>query len=507
MKKALLGAIAVVGIVATAGVAVAYLRPDLVPSWARPGAVAGEAEGGLFCDEHGVPEKFCTLCHPDLASTLLLCPEHGDIPEEICTLCHPEVGEKFGIATCEHGLPTHFCAECQAEIGDGQGSNSLINDGWCAEFGEKGPDGSLKCRLLPLVRLASAELAEAVGLKTVAVSEDEHVHELSANAETDFDANRYAGITPRVSGFLREARFDLGERVEAGSVVAVVDSAEVSSAKARYITDRSAYELAKDTHSRTRALSASNNIAPMEEIASRADLNRAQASLLDAEQRLRNFRFDDEDLARILREHDTTPLLEITTPLAGAVVFRHAVLGEAVEPMTKLYQVADMSTVWLWIDVYERDMAKLEKGQSARFTVMGGGLDESPASYEGKVTWVGVEVDRTTRTTKVRAEIPNPDGTLRAHQFGKARIELGPPHKALTIAKGAVQRFEDVDLVFLAESPGVYRPQRIKAKPVGQGDLLEVSWGLEPGQEVVTDGAFLLKTEIMKGSIGAGCCD
>ena len=62
-------------------------------------------------------------------------------------------------------------------------------------------------------------------------------------------------------------------------------------------------------------------------------------------------------------------------------------------------------------------------------------------------------------------------------------------------------------MVFLEQKPGVYRPQRIKSKPLGRRDVVEVTWGLKPGQQVVTDGAFLLKTEIMKGSIGAGCCD
>jgi len=116
-------------------------------------------------------------------------------------------------------------------------------------------------------------------------------------------------------------------------------------------------------------------------------------------------------------------------------------------------------------------------------------------------------VDETTRTTKVRAEVSNPEGRLRANQFGKARIEIGDSHKALTVAKAAVQRHDDTDLVFLVDRPGVYRPQRIKSRPLGGGDTLEVSWGLKSGQEVVTSGAYLLKTEIMKGSIGAGCCE
>lgn len=80
-----------------------------------PAATAANAEDtGLYCKEHGVPEKYCTLCHEELKKTLLLCKEHGDIPEDICTLCHPEVEAKHKIEMCPNGhkLPKHFCMEC-----------------------------------------------------------------------------------------------------------------------------------------------------------------------------------------------------------------------------------------------------------------------------------------------------------------------------------------------------------------------------------------------------------
>ena len=77
----------------------------------------GTADAGLYCKEHGVPEKFCTLCHDELKQTLLLCKEHGDIPEDICTLCHPEVEAKHKIEMCPRGhkLPRAFCMTCAGE--------------------------------------------------------------------------------------------------------------------------------------------------------------------------------------------------------------------------------------------------------------------------------------------------------------------------------------------------------------------------------------------------------
>ncbi|MFO0892531.1 MAG: efflux RND transporter periplasmic adaptor subunit [Isosphaeraceae bacterium] len=507
MKRFALGVLAAVAALLVAGVAVALVRPQWVPAWARLGAAQAK-DYGLYCDEHGVPEKFCTLCHPQLKDKLLLCPEHGNIPEDICTLCHPELKEKRDIEVCpEHGLPRHFCSICQEKAGRPQASSNLLDDGWCVAFGETTPDGKKVCRLLPMVRLASADLSGEIGIRTARVAEEEHVHELVAPAETAYDANRYAEITPRVSAFVREARFDLGQKVRAGEVVAVVDSAEVSTAKAQYLSGKAALAYEEDRYRRVESLTSSSLMASKERPSALFALNQARATTLGAEQKLRNFRFDDADLADILKASDTKPILSITSPIGGTVVFRHAVIGEGVDPSSKLYTVADTSTLWLWIDVFERDVRDVRPGQAVTFAVSGTNLTGDEDTFTGRITWVGTEVNEKTRTTKVRAELPNPGGTHRANQFGQARIQLGERHKALTVPKGAVQRYEAADMVFLKQEPGVYRPQRIKTKPLGRKDSAEVSWGLKPGEEVVTTGAFLLKTEIMKGSIGAGCCD
>ena len=115
MKRIVLGGMIALVVLGLAGLGLAVARPDLVPAWARFGpAPEASADSGLYCKEHGVPEKFCTLCHEELKKTLLLCKEHGDIPEDICTLCHPEVQKAHDIEMCPrgHGLPKHFCTEC-----------------------------------------------------------------------------------------------------------------------------------------------------------------------------------------------------------------------------------------------------------------------------------------------------------------------------------------------------------------------------------------------------------
>ena len=350
-----------------------------------------------------------------------------------------------------------------------------------------------------LIRLDSPEVARRLGVESVPVVQERHAHLLSANAETAYDAERMAEVIPRVAGVIREVRAKLGQVVGKGDVLAVVDSAQVGGAKAKYLMARSALELAQATYERTLALTRAKAAPGKTELESKSALNQAEAGLLDAEQALHNFGFTEADLGRLAEAKDTGNLLEIVAPIDGTVIAWDATLGEAVEPITQLFALADTTTMWLWIDVYESDIVAVAAGQPVTFTISG---TEAPV-FEGDVTWMGTEVDPLTRTTRVRADLPNPDGRLRANQFGQAEIRVSPEHEARIVPRAAVQIDGAVEFVFLPEGEAAYRPHRIFTRPTPRGDVLEVVEGLEPGQRVVTTRAYMLKAEMFKGRLGA----
>ncbi len=486
MKRTLIGVGAALAGAIVIGLGLAALCPDHLPAWARPQAPAGSQETALRCKEHGVPEKFCTLCHKELKTSLMLCKEHGSIPEDLCTLCHPELAKKYGIEMCPkgHGLPKHFCYQC-----------------------ETAPATSSSDAPPAPVRLSRADMARDIGLETATATKERVARSLAANAEAAYDGRRYAEVRPRVSGFLCEVKTDLGQKVRQGELLAVVDAAEIGTAKARYLTTQAAVKLARATSDRTQSLAKSGSIASRMELESLTALNDAQANLTEAEQRLKNFGFSDVDIERIARTKDTKGMLTITAPLDGTVVALAAARGEAVEPTTRNFAIADTSIMWLWIDVYESDIASIADGQRVSFTISGAGAAENSPTFTGKITWIGTEVDPTTRTTKVRAELANANGRLRAHQFGRAEIQTGEPHDAVIVPKDAVQRRNRQDLVFIPDADGTYRPQIVRVSRLARRNAVEVIAGLTPGQKVVTTGAFLLKTETMKDALGAGCTD
>jgi cobalt-zinc-cadmium efflux system membrane fusion protein len=350
-----------------------------------------------------------------------------------------------------------------------------------------------------VVRLGSAELARRIGIETAPVVKVRQARRLVCNAESAYDARRSAEVLPRVAGVLREVRVDLGQVVKAGDVLAVVDSAQVGAAKAQYLMARAALDLAKVTYDRTVKLTQARAAPGKNELESLTALNQAKASLLDAEQKLRNLSFTDDDLERVARENDTRNLLEIVAPVGGTVTAWDATIGEAVEPTTQLFATADTGRMWVWIDVYERDIAAVASGQPVAFTVSG----TTAPVFVGTVTWVGTEVNPTTRTARVRAEVANPGGRLRANQFGQALIRVEPEHEALVVPRSAVQENGETRLVFLPLSETEYRPLRVEVAPTDRDDLVEVVRGLEAGQRVVTTRAFMLKSELFKGRLGA----
>jgi cobalt-zinc-cadmium efflux system membrane fusion protein len=523
MKRAAISLASLFGMATVVVLGVAWARPDLIPSRLRPGGPAPPpSPSGLYCKEHGVPEAFCTLCHEELKDKLMLCKEHGNIPEDICTLCHPEVQKTHAIEMCPkgHGLPRHFCEKCGTNP---SASLDEPDDGWCGEHNrpeelclECAKDGggrakpgdltgsSKACRRpWPVVRLASAKLSRRVGIETALASMERHTHRIACTAEVAYDGNRYAEARPRVASLVREVRADLGQHVRRGDVLAVVDASEVGSAKSSYLTHLSDVELATINADRARSLAKQKIIGPTKEVEAVAALNRARAGLQDTEQHLRNLGLSEADLSRVAGERDAKGTLSVVAPIDGEVVMRRAVVGEAVDATGVIFAVADTSRMWLWFDVSQGDLARVKPGLRVSFSIPGSGI----AEHAGTVTWVNSGINPRTRTARMRAELPNPDGFLRDHQFGRAEVQLGDEHDAVLVPDAAVQSKDGVDVVFLPQRDASFRPQRVTTRRTGTGDAVEVTWGLKRGQRVVTTGAFLLKTEIMKGSIGAGCCD
>ncbi|TWT45848.1 Cobalt-zinc-cadmium resistance protein CzcB [Phycisphaerae bacterium RAS1] len=489
------------------------------------------AEPEDWCAEHNVPESRCIKCHPELAGEAPKdwCKEHG-VPESRCTICHPEILTK-GVAGdwCkEHGVPESNCTLCHPEIavkGDlakpADAPKVLATDGAAAIAASKPAKDPATCQTHALrVQFASAESVRKAGVKLDTVIERPMEQVITGNAETQYDRTRYAQVASRLTGVVWRVEKELGQAVQKGEVLALVDAAAVGRTKAELLTAAAQRELRRQTLRRVEKL------LP-QKISSEADLQEAQAALREAEIGVFNARQalinvglmvpadteavpDERELQLLgLPDHiraslepgaTSANLVPLFAPLDGIVVQREIVAGEVVEASKPLFAVADTRRMWLTIDLPQAQVGRVALGQPVRFRP-----ERGDGAISGTIAWVSTAVDDQTRTVKARAELDNADGRLLANSFGRAQLTIRESPKAIAVPSEAIQWEGCCHIVFVRLTDDIFQTRKVRLGARG-AQYTEVLVGLLPGEVVAAAGSHVLKSEILKGNLGAGCC-
>ncbi|MEZ6188219.1 MAG: efflux RND transporter periplasmic adaptor subunit [Planctomycetota bacterium] len=458
------------------------------------------------CAAHGVPAARCPWCDPGLIESLGTCGEHA-VPEALCSRCTPALIPGFEAAHdwCrEHTLPESQCVLCHPELAGAPeppppGAVDLLR----AALPRSNRPPSAACDTEALqVRFASAEIARDAGLAYAQVEEVQVPLTLRCTAELEHDQNAYAHVVPLAGGVIEAVLQDLGARVQAGDPLARIASPELGAAKADLLQAQSLVALQERIAERERRLSDEALSTRREALFAEAELQRSQVAVSRATQRLLGLGLSAAEVAAVASTQDTSSSLTLRAPLSGSVVARHAVRGEVVDASQALFAVADTAQVWAMLALPEDEAHRVQRGQPVALAL--GALPGE--TFAGRVTWVSPELDRRTRTVAARAEVPNPDGRLRAGMFGEATVHVSPRAPRTVVPKVAVQWEGCCNVVFVRHSDRLFAPRKVLlGADLGQRWVVDA--GLEPGETVVTTGSFLLKTEILKGSIGAGCCD
>jgi len=424
-----------------------------LPTSEGPSTVHATAADPELCDEHGVLESVCPKCNPKLAAVFQAngdwCDEHG-FPESFCPFCHPERG----------GRP-------QADVAD---------DG-------SPPDGTI-------VRFKTKEGARLTGLELAEAVEAPWTGGTTAVARLVWDPTLLTLVSARAPGIVTGVRADVGTPVVPGDPLAVVRSAEVGGERSRLAAATRAVEIAEADLARKQHLLEGG-------VSSQREVLAAEQALASAEADLGALRAELGFVGTGAGDTYT-----ITAPQAGVVTARHASVGQSVDSGAPLFEVVDASRMWAELDVAEADLAHVVEGQTVEVV-----LDALPDRvFVGTIDYIAPSLDPRTRTVVARVVLDNADRTLREHMYGTARIATTAAAAVVTVPSAAVQSAGEVDLVFVRKSADEYVARRVTV--IGrEGGLARVSGGVVPGDTVVTTGSFLLKTETLKDSIGAGCCD
>jgi len=361
------------------------------------------------------------------------------------------------------------------------------------EDGEAHAEGSIEL---------SPEKMKNISLRTAVVEERVLAPELETTGMIDYEQDRVAHVSPRVEGRVQGVAVALGDRVRAGQSLATIDSVELGMAKASYVSAKASEALARENYDREKGLYEERISSQKEMLESRAAYQQASSERQRAEEVLRLLGLSPAVIESLHPGDSTTPLYTAKSPIAGVVVEKHVTLGELVSPDDVLFTVADLGHVWVWIDVYERDLAAVHLGDEV-VVVTDAYQDRD---FTGEVTYVSASVESETRTVRARIDVANPDGALRPGMF--ARVRISDPHETdgrptLAVAAASVVSLGGEDVVFVSKDEGRFEIREVKT---GRklGDWVEILEGLEPGEVVVTEGAFLLKSEASREGMGEG---
>jgi len=343
----------------------------------------------------------------------------------------------------------------------------------------------------------------SVETKLAPVERRPFASERLTTGQVDYVQSSVAHVSPRVPGRVHRVMAQLGDEVRAGQAVAELDSIEIGTAKATYVQARTREDLARRTFEREKALHDERISSEREMIEAEAAWQEAHSATETAAQALRLYGLDEVAI-RGLGPGAGPAMVRVTAPIAGRIVEHHATVGELVTPETHLMTVGDLSRVWVWIDVPERDVAAVHVDDDVEVTSDAWAVQR----FTGKVSYLTPEVDADTRTVRARIEVENTSRRLLPGMFVSVRVT--DPHGAglegpgsLVVPATAVQRDGAESIAFVALGPRRFERRELR---VGRAttEWIEILDGLAEGEQVVVEGAFILKSEAARHQLGGG---
>jgi membrane fusion protein, heavy metal efflux system len=338
------------------------------------------------------------------------------------------------------------------------------------------------------VKLTPAAIKQA-GIATAPVLFGPLDNRAAFTGELVFNEERLARIRSRVPGRVVQIKADYGQQVKPGTILAIIDSVELSQAHMASRQAAARLQAAQTASDRARQLYDGKAISLAELQERQARLEVERADLENAQNRLRLLGAGGAASGSVFH---------LQSPIAGRVVDRKVTPGLVVKEDEELFTVADTSTLWCFVQVPEKDLSLVKPGSQAIITITSLPQEEFP----GRVDYLADLVDKATRTVRARVRVDNPHNRLKAGMFANIDVKMGR-RAALSVPESAVQTADGENFVFVEMAPGTYQKHPVKTG-AKIGSRIEVLAGLEAGEPVVVQGGFTLKSELEKGGSHGG---
>lgn len=353
-----------------------------------------------------------------------------------------------------------------------------------------------------------------IGLKLAAADFRNVVETLQVTGSVGPNETRVAHVRPLTQGRILDVLAIQGDTVRTGQTLTVYDNIELGELLGQYNVGLAALEkaranaeAARKSAERAQNLVALGAVAQAElerrnaEVAGNtAAINTELAELARIEEKMHRYGLSDDDIKEALRrdsEHREVSRTTVRAPFGGVITNADLADGEVVGSDREIFTIADLSTVWVQADVYEKDIALLRKDLTVRVTV-----DAFPGeTFPGRVTYISDILDPKTRTTKVRCEVPNSTGRLKVDMFATISIATPQGRTAVMVPSAAIQSINDQPVIFVAVSETEFERRDI-VTGITEGEWTEIRSGVKQKEQVVTMGSFDLKSLLLREQIG-----
>jgi cobalt-zinc-cadmium efflux system membrane fusion protein len=347
----------------------------------------------------------------------------------------------------------------------------------------------------------TAAAYDAAGIVVAPVGLEALVPTIQVTGTLSYDERYMAIATARIGGRITKTVVDYGQQVSAGDVLAWIDSPELGAAQAEYGRAVSMSRLKKAEYERSELLLQGRAISLGEKLRREADWRSAEADVQTVEHKLHIIGLSQEDVnALATAGNGGEHAYPVRATVDGRITERNAVPGRVVSAEDELFTVAKLNTLWLFLQVFEKDLPAIKEGAKIILACEAHPEDR----FLGSIDYVGQVLDSHTRTISARAVIDNPQGKLMPGMFVYADIEAGHGHDStdphLAAPREAITSIDGRDVVFVETTE---RSFEIRPVVLGENDSdwVEIHSGLTAGEKIAISGVFTLKSEAQKGGL------
>lgn len=335
----------------------------------------------------------------------------------------------------------------------------------------------------------SPGFAERTKLKFAPVSRAVLVPVVNAVGTVAFNPEHVAAVGTRLKGLVsRVVKFE-GDTVESGTILALIESAELGEAQAA-VSMLEAEKRAADVNlQREKTLSQKNLTTQREAEVAGVEAERYQLLLGAARQKVAALSGGVGSRPGKLGAH------ELRSPLRGTIVERNIAPGQSVEGQLVAFRIADLDHLWVELDVFERNLSKIRVGDKVELSP----LSAQSEIFDGRVAHVGAVIDEDTRSAPIRVEVDNRDRRLRVGQAVNARIHAASTgeQQSTLVPSSAITFVDGKPTVFVKSGENAVRVVKLETGTTN-GPETEAITGVNPGDEVVSEGVFALKSELFR---------